>query len=59
MAARTLDNCTLIKECVKAGIGSPKQYYNIERCEGYAKSEFDDEPCEKCKKCRYNISFCE
>lgn len=54
---RTLDNCTLIKECVKKGIGEPKQYYNIERCEGYARSEYDDEPCEKCKKCKYNIAF--
>ena len=55
MAARTLDNCTLIKKCVKAGIGEPQQWYNINKCEGYQRGENDDEPCEQCKKCRYCI----
>ena len=53
---RTLDNCTLIKRCVKAGIGEPQQWYNIQKCEGYQRSEDDDEPCEQCKKCRFCIS---
>lgn len=54
---RTLDNCDLIKRCVKAGMGEPKQYYFLNRCEGYTRSEYNNEPCEKCKKCKYNISF--
>lgn len=50
MAARTIENCSIIKKCVKAGIGEPTQYYNIKRCEGYA-------PFEQCKKCKYHISY--
>lgn len=49
---RTLENCTLIKKCVAKGIGAPEQYRNLNKCMGYARSEGDDEPCEKCKKCR-------
>lgn len=49
---RTLDNCTLIKKLVKDGIGEPEQYYNLNKCSGYTKSENNDEPCEQCRKCR-------
>lgn len=48
---RTLENCTLIKKCVAKGIGEPEQYPDQSKCIGYARSEYDDEPCEKCKKC--------
>ena len=34
MAARTIENCSIIQRCVKAGIGEPQRWYNIERCEG-------------------------
>ena len=49
---RTFENCTLIKRCIRAGIGEPEQHPNLNKCVGYARSENDDEPCEKCKKCK-------
>lgn len=52
---RTIENCYLIKKCVQDGIGAPDRFWNINRCEGYQKSENDDEPCEQCKKCKYCI----
>ena len=52
---RTIENCTLIKKCVKDGTGEPERFWNINRCEGYQKSGYDDEPCEQCKKCKYCI----
>lgn len=52
---RTLDNCSLIKKRIKKGIGEPKQYYNLNKCEGYTRGDSDDEPCEKCKNCRLCI----
>lgn len=58
MASRTLDNCSLIKKMIKSGIGEPEQMYNINKCLGYQRSENDDEPCEICKGCKYNLSFC-
>lgn len=50
MSARTIENCTVIKKCIKEGIGEPKQYYYLNRCEGYA-------PFEKCKKCKFYIPY--
>ena len=44
---RTIENCTLIKKGIKQGIGEPTRFYNVNKCEGYAKSEVDDEPCEQ------------
>ncbi len=45
---RTLSNCSLItKMKIK-----PQQKNG--KCEGFAKSEYDDEPCEICKECRLN-----
>lgn len=58
MAARTLDNCSLIQKMIKRGIGEPEQYHNINKCLGYQRGETDDEPCEICKRCKYNLSFC-
>lgn len=57
MAARTLDNCSLIQEMVKIGVGTPEQYYNTNKCLGYGSAEYDDEPCEKCKNCRLNVHY--
>jgi hypothetical protein len=47
---RTLKHCGLITQCIKAGIGRPKQQDG--KCSGYQKSDTDDEPCETCKQCR-------
>jgi hypothetical protein len=47
---RTLEHCGLITKCVKGGIGKPKQYDGV--CEGYQKSETDDEPCTVCAACK-------
>lgn len=52
MSRRTLDNCSLIKYCVLRGLGYPIKKDG--KCFGYQKSEFDDEPCEKCRKCKLN-----
>lgn len=53
---RTLENCYLIKQCIKLGIGEPRQLKDLDKCEGYCKSEYDDEPCEVCKTCKLCIS---
>ena len=42
---RTLENCRFIKI-----LGKPNQYDG--KCEGFARSEYDDEPCEECKRCK-------
>lgn len=42
---RTLENCALIK---KVGC-KPNQYDG--KCEGFGKSEYDDESCNVCKEC--------
>ncbi|MEE1255620.1 MAG: hypothetical protein UHN47_03795 [Lachnospiraceae bacterium] len=52
---RTLDHCSLITQCVKNGIGKPRQVNG--KCDGYQKSYDDDEPCEHCGKCRLYSSY--
>ena len=52
---RTIENCTLIQKGVKQGLGEPNRFYNVNKCEGYAKSEYDDEPNKQCKECKYCI----
>lgn len=47
---RTLDNCKLVKKH-----GRPLQYDGV--CEGFARSETDDEPCEICKECRLHYLY--
>lgn len=49
---RTLENCSLIQRCVKRGVGEPRQFKDINQCEGYARNEHDDEPCDICQKCK-------
>lgn len=52
---RTLDNCSLIKKMVRSGIGTPEQ--NKDKwCMGYCHSEYDDEPCDVCQKCKWEYS---
>ena len=52
---RTLDHCLLIRLSIYDGLGKPRQYDG--KCEGFAKSEYDDEPCERCKKCKLNTMY--
>jgi hypothetical protein len=52
---RTLDHCGLITRCMKAGIGKPVQRSG--KCEGYQKSDNDDEPCETCIECRLQMDY--
>jgi hypothetical protein len=47
---RTLDNCKLVKR-----YGRPLQYDG--KCEGFAKSCDDDEPCEVCMGCPLNTAY--
>ena len=54
---RTIYNCSVVQKQVNRGIGKPEQYYNLNKCLGYAKSDNDDEPCEACKRCKFYISF--
>lgn len=53
--ARTIYNCTLIKKCVREGVGTPEQYGGV--CLGYQRAESDDEPCDTCKKCKLNSAY--
>lgn len=53
---RTLANCSLIKRQAQLGVGKPEQYYNLNKCLGYASGD-NDEPCEQCKSCSLNLSF--
>ena len=54
MAKRTLKNCSVIKEGISLGIGTPKQYDSL--CEGYANKD-GDEPCEICRMCKLNTTY--
>jgi len=47
---RTLYNCFLIKK-----FGKPTQIDG--KCQGFARSEYDDEPCERCKECELNEHY--
>ena len=47
---RTLDNCRLV-----AKYGRPVQYDGA--CEGFCRSESDDEPCAACKDCVLHYLF--
>ena len=51
MAKRTPDNCGLIKK-----IGEPGRD-GSGKCLGFGRAEGDYEPCETCKKCKYNSGF--
>lgn len=47
---RTLDHCKLI-----TAFGKPHQANG--KCDGYQKTEVNDEPCETCKKCKLNTFY--
>lgn len=50
MAKRTPDNCKLIKQHGESGRSGGK-------CIGFAESKISDEPCEACKKCKFNTAY--
>lgn len=54
LAKRTIENCSLIAEGVKKGIGEPGTQDN--KCIGYAGAD-EDEPCTTCKECNLNIYY--
>lgn len=47
---RTLEHCSLITK-----YGKPKQYDG--KCEGFQKSNTDDEPCNQCMDCKLNVFY--
>ena len=49
--SRTLENCNLIKK-----MGAEPAQHNG-KCYGFARSEWDDEPCETCKVCKLNYYY--
>lgn len=59
MNKRTIENCRVIKSAAKKGINKPgiETFNNKLYCQGYQKSESDDEPYEKCKGCHLNIFY--
>ena len=59
MSKRTIENCRVIKLAKQDGEGKPltETLNNKVFCQGYQKSECDDEPCEECKNCRLNIFY--
>jgi hypothetical protein len=54
MNKRTIENCGLIKSN-RFELGSPEK--QGDKCVGYQVSEFDDEPCSTCKRCKLNMSY--
>lgn len=50
MPKRTPDNCSIIKKYGEPGRCSGK-------CNGFAVSDANDEPCYPCKRCTYYISY--
>jgi hypothetical protein len=57
MSRRTIENCRVVKRAIRQGKGEPgKEEFNGKiYCQGYQRSEDDDEPCTKCKTCHLNI----
>lgn len=47
---RTLEHCSLITK-----YGKPNQYDG--KCEGFQKDRDDDEPCEQCMNCKFQIFY--
>ena len=48
---KTIANCRVIRTGKWIGAGVPNND-GIEKCEGYC-TLASDEPCEKCKRCKY------
>jgi len=54
LTKRTIENCAVIKNAVKRGLGEPE--IQLGKCLGYSNG-YDDEPCEKCKDCKLNTAY--
>lgn len=52
---RTYDNCLLNKKVARTGVGYAEKQGN--KCLGFARSEYDDEPCATCNKCKLNVWY--
>lgn len=52
---KTIENCSLIRHCVKKGIGEPDRFFYVNKCGGYKQENTVDELCDQCKKCKYCI----
>lgn len=50
MAKRTPNNCRLVKEHGEPGRDGNRKFL------GFAKAEFDDEPIDACKRCKWCVS---
>ena len=46
---KTIENCKVIKQSFREGVGRPEMIDG--KCEGYAISDWDDEPHDSCKEC--------
>ena len=46
---KTIENCKVIKQSFRDGVGRPEMIDG--KCEGYAISDWDDEPHDSCKEC--------
>ena len=59
MGRRTVENCRVIKIALYHGHGIPYtvKLGNKVFCQGYQKSECDDEPYHKCRDCKLNIFY--
>jgi hypothetical protein len=59
MSRRTIENCKVIKSAKQEGLGKPltETVNNKAFCQGYQKSECDDEPYSKCMNCHLNIFY--
>lgn len=59
MVRKTIENCTVIKKGRAEGDGTPltEILNDKEYCQGYQKSEYDDEPHERCKGCFLNVYY--
>lgn len=54
---RTIENCSVIKKSVSKGIGEPERYWHLNKCLGYCRSDYDDEPIETCKNCKFYVTL--
>lgn len=52
MAARTIENCSIIKRGIRMGLGEPLRFRPINKCNGYLVRTGGD----VCAGCRYRLS---
>ncbi len=55
---KTINNCTVIKAAIEDGAGTPE--VKDGKCLGYSHVRTnieDDEPIDKCKRCKFNVYY--